>query len=136
MLEKLAQDDWLQTRGAKAVSDAQYRLAEAQIANEPEEVIEKFERRLLLMVRYKAALENSFHRRLKDIEALLARAKREELQERTVFMRENALVQNILLVQEKRDVPPHLPWRPAASARRAFKEQQRKSESDARRPLQ
>ena len=127
MVEKLAQNDWLVRRGMQAVCNAQQRFAEAELANESEEVLEKLERRLLLMLRYKTSLENSFSRTLREIEMMLARAKQEELQERLVYMRENALVLSIQKVQATLGIPLSVPWSPAPNQRRAFEQQQRNS---------
>jgi hypothetical protein len=85
------------------------------MANEPEESLDKLERRLMLMVRYKTALENAKSRTLREIETILARAKREEFQERVVHMRENALALNIVATQTKLGIPHSVPWRPAPS---------------------
>ena len=142
MVEKLAENDWLVRRGMQAVCNAQERFAEAELANQSEEVLEKLERRLLLMLRYKTSLENSFSRTLREIEMMLARAKQEELQGGLVFMRENALALNILQVQTKLGIPRSIPWRAAPNVRRAFEQQQRnssqpttESEPQAKRPV-
>jgi len=127
MVEKLAENDWLVRRGMQAVCNAQQRFAEAELTNQSEEVLEKLERRLLLMLRYKTSLENSFSRTLREIEMMLARAKQEELQERLVFARENAIVQNLIASQTKLGMALHVPWSPAPNVRRAFEQQQRNS---------
>ena len=41
MVEKLAENDWLVRRGMQAVCNAQQRFAEAELANQSEEVLEK-----------------------------------------------------------------------------------------------
>jgi hypothetical protein len=110
LIEKLAQDDWFVRRAMRAICDIQERCLEAQSENEPEEVIDKLERRLMLNVRYKTALENSFKRTLQQIEAIFARHKREELRERVVFMRECILAQRIVIEQQKAGIAPFLPW--------------------------
>jgi hypothetical protein len=122
LIEKLAQDDWLVRRAIGAICDIQDRLMEAQRENESEEVIDKLDRRLTLSVRYKTALENSFKRTLQQIEALLARNKREELKERVVFMRENLLAHKIFLEQQKAGLPQFLPWPANIYHRRKYKE--------------
>jgi hypothetical protein len=101
----------------QAACDAQHRFAAAQSADEPEETLEKLERRLLLMIRYKTALENSKNRTLREIEMMLARAKREECQERVVFMKENAVALNIVATQTKLGIPHSTPYRPAPEIR-------------------
>ena len=127
LIEKLAQDDWLTRRGMQAVCNAQQRFAEAELANQSEEVLDKLERRLLLMTRYKTSLKNSKTRTLCEIEAILGRRKREELQERMTYMRENALVLSIQKVQATLGIPHSIPWSPAPSQHRAFEQQQRNS---------
>ena len=123
MVEKLAENDWLVRRGMQAVCNAQQRFAEAELTNQSEEVLEKLERRLLLMLRYKTSLENSFSRTLREIEMMLGQAKQRELQERLVFMRENALIQQIIQIQTKLGTPLHLPWNPAPQTKRFFAQQ-------------
>jgi hypothetical protein len=126
MAEKLAENDWLVRRGMQAVCNAQQRFAEAELTNQSEEVLDKLERRLLLMTRYKTSLENSKTRTLREIEAILGRRKREELQERMIYMRENALVLNIQKVQATLGIPHSIPWSPAPSQHRAFERERRK----------
>jgi hypothetical protein len=88
LVETLAQNDWLQMRGMRNVSKAELRLAQAEADGAPLEVIQHCHQYLLLMLRYKTAAENSFQKALRAVEQFQGRRKREELQERTVYMKE------------------------------------------------
>src|SRR5664279_3136839 len=83
LLNSLIDNDWMQQRCMRVVSERMARLLEAEAGDASDEVVEKLERGLASMMRYKASFENSFARALRAIEQFRATRRRESLRQQS-----------------------------------------------------
>ena len=86
LLNSLIDNDWMQQRCMRVVSESMARLFEAEAGGTSDEAVEKCERGLASMMRYKTSFENSFARALRAIEQFRATRRRESLRQQALLL--------------------------------------------------